>query len=75
MRAEANQLDVVVGRPAVDENEVWADMTVAMIVPFMLIRLAPMTITVSVVPIIKPFVGRRRGIRPYSEQRTEGIEG
>ena len=43
----------------------------------MLIRFSPMRTTVSVLPTarIKPFVGRRRGVRAYSEQRTERIEG
>src|SRR6266849_6485722 len=43
----------------------------------MLIRLAPMTTTVSVLPTarIKPFVGRSGGVPADPEQRTEGIEG
>src|SRR5216683_3025378 len=42
----------------------------------MLIRLSPMTTTVSVLPTarIKPFVGRSGGVPADSEQRAEGIE-
>lgn len=42
----------------------------------MLIRLAPMATTISVLPTarIKPFVGRGGGVPANSEQRTEGIE-